>query len=112
MPARTMSRSSATWWMRRVEGESSRGRAAAVHRREAGRLDDLALLMLQVAGFRAFLTVSDPVGIGFERIASPLAVRLALEAPEEHDLIDRPDVRREDADRLTKMPGMDRQSLR
>ena len=58
--------------------------------------------MLHVAGFGAFLAIGDPVGIGFERIASPLAVGLTLEAPEEHDLIDRPDIGREDADRLTE----------
>jgi hypothetical protein len=68
--------------------------------------------MLHVAGFRAFLAIGDPVGIGFERIASLLAVPLTLEAPEEHDLVDRPDIRGEDADRLAQMSGMDRQSLR
>ena len=34
--------------------------------------------MLDVAGFRAFLSVGDPVGIGLERVASSLSVRLTV----------------------------------
>src|SRR5271166_5997821 len=68
--------------------------------------------MLHVAGFGALLAIGDPVGIGFERIASPLAVRLTLEAPEEDDLIDRPDIRREDPNGLAEVPDMDRHPLR
>jgi len=40
---------------------------AQLHRRELGRLDDLALLMLDVARVRALLAIGNPVGIGFER---------------------------------------------
>jgi hypothetical protein len=38
---------------------------------------------LDVAGFCAFLPIGDPVGIGVERVASSLSVRLTSEAPEE-----------------------------
>src|SRR5580658_8792903 len=112
MPARTTSRNFATWWKRRARRESWRSRVARSQRRELRGLDDLALLMLHVAGVRALLAVGDPVGIGFERVAAPLAVPLALEAPQEHDLIDGPDIRGEDPDRLTEMAGVDRQTLR
>ena len=32
--------------------------------------------MLDIAGFCAFLSIGDPVGIGLERVASSLSVRL------------------------------------
>src|SRR5277367_4743086 len=87
------------------------GGDAQLHRREPGRLDDLALLMLDVARVRALLAIGNPVGIGFERFAPPLAVGLTLEAPKKYDLVDGPDIGGEDADRLAQMPNMDRHAL-
>ena len=46
--------------------------------------------MLHVAGLGAVLAIGDPIRIGLKRIAPAQAVRLTLEAPQEHDLIDRP----------------------
>src|SRR5271168_1266536 len=67
--------------------------------------------MLDVARVRALLAIGDPVGIGFERFAPPLAVGLTLEAPKKYDLVDGPDIGGEDADRLAQMPNMDRHAL-
>src|ERR1700735_685879 len=60
------------------------------HWRELGGLDDLALLVLDVAGFCAFLSIGDPFGIGLERVAASLSIRLTLEAPEEDNLVECP----------------------
>src|SRR6202046_4072124 len=78
------------------------------HWRELGGLNDLALLMLDVAGFRAFLSIGDPVGIGLERVAPSPPRALTPEAPEEDNLVDCPDIGGEDADRLAEMPDVDR----
>jgi hypothetical protein len=67
--------------------------------------------MLDVAGFCAFLSIGDPVGIGLELVASSLSVRLTPEAPEEDNLVDCPDFGGEDADRLAEMPDVDRHAL-
>jgi hypothetical protein len=67
--------------------------------------------MLDVAGFCAFLSIGDPVGIGLERVTSSLSVRLTPEAPEEDNLVDCSDIGGEDADRLAEMPDVDRHAL-
>ena len=67
--------------------------------------------MLDVAGFRAFLSIGDPVGIGLESVASSLSVRLTPEAPEEDNLVDCPDIGGEDANRLAEMSYVDRHAL-
>jgi hypothetical protein len=67
--------------------------------------------MLNVTRVGALLAVGDPVGIGFERFAPALAVGLTLNAPEKHNLVDRPDIGGEDADRLAQVADMDRHAL-
>ncbi len=90
----------------REKGAARQARPTSL-RRERGRFDDLVLLMLDVAGFRALLAIRSPVGIGFERGAPLFPVGLALEAPEEHHLVERSNLSGENPHRRAEMPDMD-----
>src|SRR5437763_15612961 len=80
-------------------------------RRERGRLEDATLLALVRAELAALREVSLERGIGHQRIALLLPVRLALVLPDMHDLIERPHLGGGVKHRLAAVPHLRRMAV-